>query len=201
MKTANYMQKIAILIQAQNWSAAEAALIHLTASQDCPAEVFYNLGKVLESNDKYEFSGQWFKRAVEARENYPNAWFELGRWQLTQKHELMHLVNAYESFEKVLGYSADDTDAQRNAARLALRLGKWRRAKELWSRFSDHEALEALYRIAAETRQPLRVLANELMSDPRNRASGLKAMTRASKGRIPLQIKSLLSNDAVSGSL
>ena len=170
------------LLAAEDWPAAGALLRAAAAQDGASAEVFYNLGKVLEAAGRHAEAGPWFERAVSARPDYQIAWFELGRWAIAHGP----LQRALDAFRAASQIDANDEDAARNHARLALRLGHWQEAERVWSRFSDPEALMAHYRTITERGEDGSGLRDELLARGDLRPDMLKAMTRTARGRIPL---------------
>lgn len=178
------IQDLPQLISQENWSAATAVLKREAGKSGAPAHIFYNLAKVLQAGGKWKQSGKWLRRAILKDSNYQIAWFELGRWAL----EYRELQLAYEAFRKSSELNPDDTDAKRNAARLALRLGKWAQAREYWQAFTDIEAEQARYRIAAELGENIHDLRAKLLANQNARPEAIKTMTRTAKGSIPLRL-------------
>lgn len=172
------------LISSQNWPAAIKLLRREASKPDAGADIFYNLGKVLEADGKWLQSGEWFQKAVDRRSGYQVAWFELGRWAVDQRD----LRRAFDAFMKAVDLEPADADARRNAGRIALRLGRWAQARTLWEAFSDNEAKQAQYRITAELSEPTSDMRNKLLDDRHLRPEVLKTLTRTAKGSIPLKI-------------
>lgn len=172
------------LLQTRQWKAAEKLLRREAAKPVAMANIFYNLAKVLEADGRHAQSGRWLEKAVAAKLDYAAAWFELGRWHLAN-HQLRP---AFTAFGNASQLDPGDKDAKRNLARLALRLGEWEIARQVWSDFDDTEACCARYRIAAETGEQTAAQLQSLLKKASARPSALKAMTRTARGHIPLSL-------------
>ena len=172
------------LLARQDWEAATKVLKREAEKKSASAEVFYNLAKVLEQDDKWQQAGQHLQIAIQKRPDYQIAWFELGRWYLDQ----YKLSEGLAAFSRARELDPNDQDAVLNVGRLALRLGKWQLAEECFSHFESHEAKQALYRTSAEKRETTHEQANELLAIPEIRPEVLKTLTRVSKGKIPLKL-------------
>ncbi|MCA8884135.1 MAG: hypothetical protein KDA50_10400 [Rhodobacteraceae bacterium] len=172
------------LIAAQDWPRAEALLRRAARKKGAPAEVFYNLAKVLEARGAAEQMGSWLRRAVAARPDYGLAWFELGRWALTADDADL----AYDAFRAALRLLPGDLDARVNLGRLALRRGAWDAAARAWDGVAGPEADIARFRIAAETGQNTPEDLSRLLRDPATRGLALQAMTRTARGCVPLTL-------------
>lgn len=179
------MKHLPALLAAQDWASAERLLRRLSKSKAAPAEVFYNLAKVLEAAGKTGQITTWLKRAISANPRYALAWFELGRQHL----QAGALEDAFQAFDKAHRYDPSDPDSQRNLGRVALRLGEWSVAERCFANQQDTEAQLARYRIAAETGQATVALRNAMLADGKNRTSVLKTLTRTAKGSFPLSVK------------
>lgn len=172
------------LIQTRDWPRAEALLRAAAAETQAPAEVFYNLAKVLEARGKWTDAGPWLDRAVAARDGYANAWFELGRWAI----DAGDYPKAFKAFRRVVDLDPGDADARRNLGRIALRLGEWDVAQTMFAGETDVEAQIALYRAATERGADTRGQLADLLARTDARAAVVKAMTRTAKGRVPLRL-------------
>ncbi len=177
-------EKLSVLIAEENWQAAAALLKREAGRASAPASIFYNLAKVLEVDQKWRQSGRWLRKAIRIDPTYQLAWFELGRWALDQRD----FQQALEAFLKASELNPEDKDAKRNTARLALRLGQWEEAREHWKSFSDLEADQARYRIAAELREYTDDLQVALLENKKARAAVIKTLSRTAKGKIPLTL-------------
>ncbi|SMX27510.1 Tetratricopeptide repeat protein [Pelagimonas phthalicica] len=171
-------------LQAQDWEKAEQLLRRAAKAEAAPAEVFYNLAKVLEAAGKPRQRKVWLQRAIQARPGYGLAWFELGRISLEEDD----LEAAWLAFSRVAALDPSDGDARRNLGRVALRLGYWDDARLAFMGATDREAKEAQYRIASEMGEDTTALRDELLQDKENRAETLRSLTRASKGSLPLRL-------------
>lgn len=170
-----------------DWAQAEALLLTEATQGEPPAAVCYNLGKVLEAKGDYLASGPWFEKAIAADKQYAIAWFELGRWALAH--------HAYEkamlAFAEASSLDPDDSDAQRNHARAALRCGEWETAEASWHSFDDLESQIARYRILVESGRDGVGELSALLARRDARAAIFDAMTRTAKGSIPLRVETL----------
>lgn len=178
------LSRLPALLQARDWSAAERLLRQAANAKSTSAEVFYNLAKVLEEMGKHSQRAQWLRRAVLRRPDYAKAWYELGRAEL----EALDLEGARKAFGKAYALDRGDTEARRMFARLCLRLGQWDKAKAAFGDAQDAEARLARYRIAAETGHSTRADRDTLLADSALRPEALKALTRTSKGAVPLRL-------------
>ncbi|QFT98649.1 Anaphase-promoting complex, cyclosome, subunit 3 [Roseovarius sp. THAF8] len=178
------LSRLPALLQAEDWAAAERLLRRAANAKSAPAEVFYNLAKVLEESGKSGQRVQWLRRAVLRRSDYAKAWFELGRAEL----EALDLRAAHRAFDKAHKLDPGDSDARRMFARLCLRLGQWDKAETAFGNAEDAEARLARYRIAAETGRSTRADRHALLLDQSLRPQALKALTRTAKGAIPLNL-------------
>ncbi|MHC0053471.1 tetratricopeptide repeat protein [Actibacterium sp. D379-3] len=174
-------------LAAQDWAGAERLLRRAAQDRRAPAQVFYNLGKVLEAAGKPQQSGPWYRKAVAGDPAYALAWFELGRWAVAADD----LALAEKAFAKAVDLAPEDADAWRNLGRVRLRLGQWAAARIAWARFADGEARSALYRIAAELGEDVQDLQRGLLADPALRPEAMKALTRVARGRVPLRFPKL----------
>ncbi len=169
------------LLAAQDWAAAEAVLRAAARKKAPPPEVFYNLAKVLEAAGKPSQIAVWLKRAVKARPDYGDAWFELGRFALVDND----LRGAFDAFKRAHTLVPEEADARDNLGRVALRLGEWQTAAECFDARNDDAAMLARYRIAAETGADLSAIQTELLARRALRPEAVKAMTRTAKGSLP----------------
>lgn len=169
-------------IAAQDWEKAERALRKAAKAKAAPAQVFYNLAKVLEAAGKPTQMRTWLKRAVATDPQYEIAWFELGRAELRARA----FEPALRAFERAATLDPTDQDARRNAARIALRLGQWDKARSGFGDAPDFEARAARYRIAAEQGAATKTEQEDLLRTPDHRPAALKALTRTSRGSIGL---------------
>lgn len=176
------------LLREENWSAAEKVLRAAARKKVAPAEVFYNLAKVLEASGKAAQMRTWLQRALKAKPDYAMAWFELGRCALAQQD----FPSAFKAFERANALDPKDQDARRNLGRIALRLGVWDKAAACFARAEDTEAQLALYRIASERGEDTGALRETLLALPDDRPEVLKTLTRTAKGAIPLKLPQLL---------
>lgn len=175
-------------IAAQDWAGAERMLRRAAKSKGAGAQVFYNLGKVLQAGGKGAQSGAWFKKAVAADQGYAIAWFELGRWAI----DADDLTLAERCFDKAAMLAPDDADAWRNLGRVRLRLGDWAAARTAWDRLGeDAEVLTARYRIAAELGEDTAALQATLLAQADMRPEAMKALVRVAKGSVPLRFPPL----------
>ena len=175
------MGDLPALLAAEDWDGAERLLRRAAKARTAPAEVHYNLAKVLMENGKAAQAGQWFRRAVAARPDYAAAWFEMGRWALVADD----LPLAFRAFQKASKLAPADRDARISLGRIALRCGQWDVARRAWDGVEGTEALQARYRIAAETGDETGTLLERLLSADLPRPQSLTTITRTAKGRIP----------------
>ncbi|MBC58090.1 MAG: hypothetical protein CL814_14310 [Confluentimicrobium sp.] len=176
------------LLQAEDWAGAERLLRRAAKDRRAPAQVFYNLGKVLEAGGKAPQSGAWYRRAVAVEPGYANAWFELGRWAVAAED----LVLAEQAFARAARLAPQDLDAWRNLGRVRLRRGQWAQARTAWLHLGDDaEARVALYRVTAELGEDTGAARAALLSDPALRPQAMKALTRVAKGAVPLRFPKL----------
>lgn len=172
------------LIQAQDWAAAESLLRGAAMPSDAPAEVFYNLAKIVEMQGKWTDAGPWLHRATQRRANYAMAWFELGRWAADHDDRALALT----AFRHAAALDPTDRDARRNLGRIALRQGDWDTVLTAFDGQTDLEARIALYRARTETGADTRAELDALLARKDARAAVFKAMTRTAKGRVPLRL-------------
>ncbi len=94
---------------------------------------------------------------------------------------------AQQAFARAAQLSPADADAWRNLARIAERLGDYPAARDAWSRLPDPEARAGLLRALLELRDPAaETLRSALWAEPALRPLVLRAITRASAGKLPL---------------
>lgn len=154
-----------------------------------PAPVLYNLGRVMMEQGKWAPARIWLRRALGRDGAHASAWFELGRVEL----ELGNLQAAGTAFAKVLTLTPGDTDARINLGRIALRLGNYAQVRAVLQPLAgrDGEVDGMLYRAAAELRMPdAAALQADLWrrTGRGDRAAALRAVTRASKGCLRLDL-------------
>jgi len=174
---------LSTLLDARDWAAAERLLRRAANDHDAPPQVFYNLGKVLESAGKPGQSGAWYRKAVAADSGYAIAWFELGRFAIAADD----LALAARAFDKAATLAPADADAWCNLGRVLLRLGQWAQARQAWAHLAGAEAELARYRIAAELNEETGAARAVLLADPALRPAVIKALTRVAKGTVPLR--------------
>jgi len=171
-------------IAAGDWPKAEVTLRRLVKQRAAPPEAAYNLAQVLLRAGKPEQAGHWLRQAIALRPDYATAWFELGRWELDRGA----FADARDTFARAAALAPEDNDAWRNLARIAERLGDFGTARDAWSRLPDPEARAGILRALLELRDPAaEALRAELWKDLAQRPLVLRAITRASAGRLPLK--------------
>ena len=175
------------LIEAQDWAAAERVLRKASKAKAAPAEVFYNLAKVLEHLGKLGQRTMWLKRAVAKRPGYAVAWFELGRAFL----DAGDVEAARDAFHRAYDADPGDADARRMVARLSIRLGLWDAARRALQDDQDAEARLARYRIRAETGVASKADRDALLQDAALRPEALRTLTRVARGSLPLRLPQL----------
>lgn len=179
------LRRLPHLIAAKDWPAAESLLRRAAALPGAPAAVFYNLAKVLEARGVTEPCAALYERAVAADPAHAAAWFELGRARLLESD----LPRAEAAFARAATLDPDDVDAWRYLMRLRLRLGDWEGAETAVRHLpQDAETRSAAYRAMAELGRDVRSARRQLLAEAAGRAHALKALTRVSKGAIPLRI-------------
>ncbi|MCI4661200.1 MAG: tetratricopeptide repeat protein [Neomegalonema sp.] len=186
------LDKLRKALSTQDWASAERLLRRAAEQRTAPASVFYNLAQVLVRADKGEEAGPWYRKAVGRDPGHAHAWHEYGAW-LTERGELAEAMSA---FSRAARLAPQDTDAQRNLGRVALRLGEWEVARGAFLALGpqDDEAALALLRLALETGAPdaqTRAMRRELAQKPALRAHLLKTLTRSARGRVPLDPQAL----------
>ncbi|WP_158585618.1 tetratricopeptide repeat protein [Pseudooceanicola sediminis] len=172
-----------------DWPLAERLLMRAAHKGKPPAAVLYNLGRVMMEQGKWGPARTWLRRALARDKGHAKAWFELGRVEL----ELGDLDAAGAAFGRVLGLTPGDSDARINLGRIVLRLGRYEELRAVLQPLAgrDVEVDGMLYRAAAELRLPeAEALRRDLWRrDGRGeRAAALRALTRASKGCLPLDL-------------
>lgn len=169
-----------------DWLRAEAILAPLAAAPGAHPSAVYNLGKVLMELGRHDEAIHHFRRCSGVAPAHQAAWFEMGRCALlTEDFPL-----ALEAFSHALALDPHDSDARRNLGRVALRLCAWNIAREAWEPLSgDPEAALALYRVAAETRDPAApAMRARLLADHPDRAAAIRTLVRVAKGAVPLDL-------------
>jgi tetratricopeptide (TPR) repeat protein len=174
------------MIAAQDWAGAAQLLRRAAAHPAAPAQVHYNLAKVLEAQGQADQMLPCLRRAVLRDPNYARAWFEIGRAEVATGD----LPAARLAFRQAWALDPCDGDAARNLMRVALRLGEWAEAARAAAALpeTDAEALAARYRCACELGEPAQDLRARLLADPQIRPVALKALTRVAKGALPLRL-------------
>lgn len=179
--------KLMQMLMTGDWSGAEAMLRPVAEAPSANIATVYNWGKVLIELHRGQEAITALNRVVEAEPNHLNGWFELGRAAvLCEAFE-----TAFRAFGQARALDPGDADTARNLGRLALRLGRWEVAGDAWHVLpaQDPEARIALYRIAAETRDPNAVtLRAALMADHPDRAAVITGLVRVAKGTVPLDL-------------
>lgn len=171
------------LIVRQDWAAAERLLRRAAQGQGATAPVFYNLAKVLEAQGKPDQRLHWLRRAVARDPAHPAAWFEIGRALLA----LPDLAGAEAAYARAALLDPSDAEAWGALWPLRLRLGDWAGARAALATLPDTPATRAArYRIACELGEAPDPAP--LLADPAGRPEALKALTRVSRGRMPLRL-------------
>lgn len=181
------LSSLPALIAAQDWPRAERLLRRAATSKGAPAEVFYNLAKVLEARGAAAQMGPWLRKAVAARADYAIAWFELGRWAANAREDDLAIA----AFRKAVALTPRDKDARINLGRLALRRADWDLAASAWSVLTGPEAEVARYRIATEQGADTSADLDRLLRNPATRGLAIQAMTRTARGCVPLSLPPL----------
>lgn len=173
-------------IQAANWEGAAEILAPLVAGPNPHPSMTYNYGKILIELGQMADAQAMLHRTVQAMPDHTAAWFELGRAALAQED----FETAFKAFGRALELESNDTDARRNLGRVALRLGRYAKARLVWGCLrGDPEADLALYRIAAETGDPRASdMRRDLLENHPNKASVIRTLVRVAKGSIPLNL-------------
>ncbi|MBT9383071.1 tetratricopeptide repeat protein [Pseudooceanicola sp. CBS1P-1] len=171
------------------WKAAEQILMRAAKARRGGVGVLYNLGKVMMEQGKWAPARLWLRRALAAEPGHAHAWFELGRVEL----QLSDAPAARQAFARVVALDPGDGDARLNLARLALRAGDYAQVSDVLAPLagSSSEVDAMRVRAAAERRTPeAGALAQALWNGarPGDRAVAMQAITRASKGRLPLDL-------------
>ena len=188
-------QRLAAALAREDWGGAERILRQWAKKKSAPAAVFYNLAQVLVRAGKAEQAGAWYRKALTLDPRHADAWCELGAWRA----ERGEAVEAAEAYARALALRPNDADALRGAARTAMRLGDWDRAKSHWRALAgdaadptDDEAAIGLLRVALETGSPeAEALRRGLSARPDLRPQLVKALTRTARGALPLDPKDL----------
>ncbi|MDD8021952.1 MAG: tetratricopeptide repeat protein [Paracoccaceae bacterium] len=182
----NDLARLPQMIAAQDWAGAAHLLRRVAAHPGAPAQVHYNLAKVLEAQGEGAQMLPWLHRAVQRDPSYALAWFEIGRAEIAAGD----LSAAAVAFARAWALDPRDDDAVRNLMRVALRLGDWAQARQAARALpqSDAEALAARYRCACELGEAAEDLRARLLADPQIRPVALKALTRVAKGSLPLRL-------------
>ncbi len=193
-------QRAAQAIAAQDWPKAEAELRRLVKVKDAPAQAAYNLALVLIEGGKAAQAGAWFAKAVKREPTYAAAWFEYGRWHLSQGD----LVDARQAFDTVTRLEPEAEDGWRNLGRICERLGEYDASLAAWGSVArlvdgdgdgdgDGEAALGALRALLELRRPEAAeLRSRLASEPALRPGLLKVLTRTSAGSLPLDPRRLV---------
>jgi len=180
------MDQLHRAIAQQNWEQAAEILRPLCMGKIVHPSLLYNFGKVLIEQQTWAEAVVILTRTVAIAHENANAWFELGRAHLGCDD----LPAAAKAFQRALELVPSDDDARRNLGRILLRLGHWLEAKCVWEPLKgDAEADLAIYRLAAETKDPTaRTLREGLLQSHPNRAAVIQTLCRVSKGAIPLRL-------------
>ncbi|QPM90221.1 tetratricopeptide repeat protein [Pseudooceanicola algae] len=179
------LDQLPALLAAGDWTSSERLLLRAAKGKGAPASVFYNLGRVMMEQGKMRPAETWLKRAVAADPSHANGWYELGRARL----EMRDLQAACQCFARSLALAPADPDARISLGRVALRLGEYVKVREALAPMAwrDGEVDGMLYRAAAELRLPEAEALRDTLWQ-RDPARALKAVTRASKGRLKLDL-------------
>lgn len=170
-------------ISSGDWFKAERLLRREAAKRSAPAEIHYNLGKVLLEQGNAKSAIPSLRKAVSRKAGYQSAWFELGRAAVLVRDYAL----AEKSFARAAALDPTDADARLNLARVAVRRGSWRAALTASSDLGGPEVAALRYRALAELRSP--AASSELsamLEDAAMKPFAIRAMTRTSKGSIPL---------------
>jgi tetratricopeptide (TPR) repeat protein len=144
--------------------------------------VYYNLAKVLEAQGRKMEMLPWLERAVQKAPSHADAWFELGRVLMATD-----LVAAEEAFTRSVGLKPAE-DCWRNLARLRLRLCDWEGCAVALAQLpGDTETRTIAYRVACELGHDVRQMRAQLLAEASIRPDALKALTRVSRGSLPLK--------------
>lgn len=181
------------LFAAKDWTTAERLLRKAAKSRKAPAEVHFNLGKVLEAQGRKAQAITFFKRAAALKPGYAAAWAEAGRMMMDTGDP----AGALPLLEKAAKLDPDDPYAPRNIGRIAVRLGLWEKAEAVYAGQSDDEAVAMLYRCAAEQRRnSARAMLDEVLAQPARRPLALQMMVRTARGAIPRRLPPAAGPDA-----
>lgn len=173
------------LFAARDWGTAERLLRKAAKSRKAPAEVHFNLGKVLEAQGRKVHAITFFKRAAALRPGYAAAWSEMGRMMM----DTGDLAGALPVFEKAAQLDPSDRYTQRNIGRIAVRLGLWDKVESAYAGQDDEEAVMMLYRSAAEQRRnSARGMLDAVLAQPDRRPLALQMMVRTARGAIPRRV-------------
>ncbi len=169
-----------------DWPLAERVLMRAAKGGKAEAPVLYNLGRVMMEQGKWVPARLWLRRALVRDASHAKAWFELGRVAL----ELGDLPGAGAAFARAVALVPGDADARVNLGRIALRLGAFGQVREVLQPLAgrDVEVDGMLYRAAAELRLPEAAALQVALWRWPERAEALRAVTRASKGRLSLDL-------------
>lgn len=180
------VQQLTTALAKGDWRAADRMLAPHTRQTRAHPSLLFNHGKVKLELARFHDAITLLQRCVEAAPTHAGAWFELARAAL----EVNAPDTALEGFEQALLLDPKDTDARRNLGRVALRLGRYDLAQHAWAPLAgDAEADLALYRIAAETRDPNAAkLRDALLRSHPNRAAVVRTLGRVAKGAMPLRL-------------
>lgn len=169
------------LLAARDWPRAERLLRRAAREKAPPAQVFYNLAKVLIEAGKAEQAGQWLRRALRVDPRYANAWFELGRWAIAQRD----YAQAQDAFTRVLDLESNDLSAARNLLALAQRRGDASAMARACTVLPEGETDAARYRLAAESGAAGFAEARSYLA---KHPGDLRTLTQPRRGVLPFTI-------------
>ncbi len=173
------------LFAAKDWGTAERLLRKAAKNKKAPAEVHFNLGKVLEAQGRKTQAITFFKRAAALKPGYAAAWSEMARMMM----DTGDLRGALPVFEKAAQMDPVDPYTRRNIGRIAVRLGLWDKVEAAYAGQGDDEAVMALYRSAAEQRRnSARAMLDDILKLPERRPLGLRMMVRTARGSFPRRV-------------
>lgn len=173
------------LFAEKDWTTAERLLRKAAKNKKAPAEVHFNLGKVLEATGRKSQAITFFKRAAAMKPGYAAAWSEMARMM----NDTGDPVGALPYFEKALKLNPNDPFTLRNIGRIGLRLGFWDKVETAYGGLDDEEAVMARYRSAAEQRKNnARDILDETLANPERRPLALRMMIRTARGSIPRRV-------------
>lgn len=176
------------LFETKDWTTAERLLRKAAKSKKAPAEIHFNLGKVLEAQDRKAQAITFFKRAAALKPGYAAAWAEMGRMMM----DTGDLQGALPILEKAANLAPNDPYIPRNIGRLSMRLGLWERAEAAYAGMEDEEALMMRYRCAAELRRnSASEMLQDAFEDPAKRPLAMRMMVRTARGSIPRRVSPL----------